>query len=144
MAEPSEHAPQVDVRSPRFGAGVTTVVLAVVLVLGAGTAGAVLLAVQAVVFALGAAGRPPYGWFFARFVRPRLGPVTETEDARPVRFAQTVGLVFALVGLVGALTGASVLFAVAVAAALVAAFLNAAFAFCLGCEMYLLLKRATA
>lgn len=134
----------VDVRGPRFAAGVTTVVLALVMVLGDGTAGVALLAVQAVVFALGAVGRGPYGWVFARLVRPRLGPTRETEDPRPPRFAQAVGLVFALLGLVGGLTGVTWLFLLAVAAALVAAFLNAVFAFCLGCELYLLLRRVTA
>ncbi|MFZ5870329.1 MAG: DUF4395 domain-containing protein [Actinomycetota bacterium] len=134
----------VDVRAPRFGAGVTTVVLALVLVLGAGAAGITLLAVQAAVFALGAIGRSPYAWLFARLVRPRLGPTRQTEDPRPPRFAQAVGLAFALLGLAGALAGVTWLFLLAVAAALVAAFLNVAFAFCLGCEMYLLLKRVTA
>jgi hypothetical protein len=131
----------IDVRGPRFGAAVTTVVLAVVLLVGPSTAGVVLLALQALAFALGAVGRSPYGWVFGRVVRPRLSPPTETEDPRPPRFAQTVGLVFALVGLVGALAGSAVVFPVAVAFALAAAFLNAAFGFCLGCETYLLLRR---
>jgi hypothetical protein len=138
LAEPRP----IDVRGPRFGAAVTTVVLAVVLVLGPGTAAAVLLSLQAVVFALGAFGRSPYAVLFARFVRPRLGPTTETEDPRPPRFAQAVGLAFAAVGLVGLLGGVPVVFVAAVAMALAAAFLNAAFAFCLGCELYLLARRA--
>jgi hypothetical protein len=134
----------IDVRGPRFGAAVTTVVLAAVLLLGPGTAGLVLLGLQALVFALGSGGRSPYGEVFRTVVRPRLGPTTRTEDPRPPRFAQTVGLVFALVALVGALSGLTWLFFVAVACALVAALLNAATGFCLGCELYLLLKRATA
>ena len=132
----------VDVRGPRFAAAVTTVVLAAVLLLGPGPAGGVLLGVQAIAFVLGALGRSPYGWVFARLVRPRLGPTTETEDPHPPRFAQAVGLVFALAGLAGLAAGGGVLFLAAVAMALVAAFLNAAFGFCLGCEMYLVLKRA--
>lgn len=139
----AEAAPvPIDVRGPRFGAAVTTVVLAVALLLGAGASGVVLLGMQALAFALGAAGRSPYGWVFARLVRPRLGPPTETEDPRPPRFAQAVGLVFALVGLVGALAGSAVVFTVAVAFALAAALLNAAFGFCLGCELYLIVRRA--
>jgi hypothetical protein len=134
----------IDVRGPRFAAAVTSAVLAAVLLLGTGTAGLVLLGLQALVFALGAGGRSPYGEVFRTVVRPRLGPATRTEDPRPPRFAQTVGLVFALVGLVGALSGLAWLFFVAVACALVAALLNAATGFCLGCELYLLLKRATA
>ena len=89
--------PLVDPRGPRFGAAVTTVVLAVALLTGS----AWLLAAQAVVFALGAAGRSPYGVLFARLVRPRLGPPAELEDTRPLRFAQAVGLGFALVALAG-------------------------------------------
>ena len=103
-----------------------------------------LLVVQTVVFGLGALvglKAQPYGVFFRRVVRPRIGPATELEDAAPPRFAQTVGLGFALVGLVALLLGATTVAYVAVAFAFAAAFLNAAFAFCLGCEVYLLGKR---
>ncbi len=48
-----------------------------------------------------------------------------------------------MVGLVALLAGASVLGLVAVGLALVAALLNAVVGFCLGCEIYLLLRRAT-
>ena len=48
---------------------------------------------------------------------------------------------FALVGFVALLAGADVVAYVAVGFALAAAFLNAVFAFCLGCEMYLLIAR---
>ncbi|GAA2000902.1 DUF4395 domain-containing protein [Catenulispora subtropica] len=133
-------AGRVDVRGPRFGATVTTVVLLVVLATGSGW----LLAAQAVVFAAGAAGglrRAPYGLLFARLVRPRLGPATAFEDEAPPRFAQGVGLLFAVVGAVGYLAGVPALGVAATALALAAAFLNAAFGFCLGCEMYLLLVR---
>jgi hypothetical protein len=134
--------PAVDVRGPRFGAWVTTVVLAVVLVTSSGT----LLALQAVIFAVGAfAGLryAPYGVVYRRLVAPRLSPPTEFEDAAPPRFAQGVGLVFAVVGAVGFHAGVPALGLAATALALVAAFLQAAFGFCLGCQMYLLLKRAT-
>lgn len=130
----------IDVRGPRFGATVTTVVLLIVLVTGSGW----LLAAQALVFAVGAfAGlrRAPYGLLFARLVRPRLGPPTAFEDEAPPRFAQGVGLVFAVVGAVGYLADVPALGIAATACALAAAFLNAAFEFCLGCEMYLLLVR---
>ncbi|ACU73240.1 conserved hypothetical protein [Catenulispora acidiphila DSM 44928] len=130
----------IDVRGPRFGATVTTVVLIIVLLTGSGW----LLAAQALVFAVGAfAGlrRAPYGLLFARLVRPRLGPPTAFEDEAPPRFAQGVGLVFAVVGAVGYLAGVPALGIAATACALAAAFLNAAFEFCLGCEMYLLLVR---
>ena len=100
-------------------------------------ASAWLLALQAIVFALGAAGRPPYGVLYARLVRPRLGPPAELEDTRPLRFAQAVGLVFALVALAGLALSTSAVTALFTAAALAAAFLNAAFGICLGCEVYL-------
>jgi hypothetical protein len=132
----------VDTRGPRFAAWVTTAVLAAVLLTGSGP----LLALQAVVFALGALlglRRAPYGWFFRRVIAPRLGPPTDTEPEAPPRFAQGVGLVFALVGSVGYLTGLPALGIAATAMALAAAFLNAAFGFCLGCEMYLILRRLT-
>lgn len=130
----------IDARGPRFGAAVTTVVLAVVLITGSTW----LLAWQTLVFALGAAGgagRSPYGWVFRRAVRPRIGPPTEFEAPQPPRFAQAVGLLFAAVGLVGLTFGPGWLGLAATAAALAAAFLNAAFGYCLGCEMYLLARR---
>jgi hypothetical protein len=132
--------PFVDPRGPRFGAWITTVVLAVVLVTGWWP----LLAAQAVVFAIGAfAGlrAAPYGLVFRYQVAPRLGPATGREESGPPRFAQGVGFVFAAVGVLGYATGVPALGLVATAFAVVAAFLNAAFDFCLGCEMYLLLRR---
>ena len=131
---------QVDPRGLRFAAGVTTVVLALTLVLNSPWP----LAVQAVVFAISVAfgvQASPYGLLFKRLIRPRLGPPKELEDAAPPRFAQLVGLVFAVAGLIGYLTGATVLGVVATGFALVAAFVNAAVGLCLGCEAYLLIHR---
>ncbi|MGH3368907.1 MAG: DUF4395 domain-containing protein [Nocardioidaceae bacterium] len=136
---------RIDPRGPRFAATLTTVLLAAVLLAAPSPTATALLVVQAVVFAAGAfAGvqHTPYAWLFQRFVRPRLDPPGELEDAAPPRFAQAVGLGFALVGLVGFLTGATLLGLVATGFALAAAFLNAAFGFCLGCEVYLLVRRA--
>jgi hypothetical protein len=130
----------IDPRGPRFAAAVTTVVLAVVLLTGS----AWLLAAQTAVFAAGAfAGlhRSPYGVVFRRFVRPRLTPPAELEASTPPRFAQGVGFAFGLVGTLALALGASTLGLVAAGLALAAAFLNAAFGFCLGCEMYLLGRR---
>jgi hypothetical protein len=126
---------------------VTTVVLALTLLSIPSTLSVLLLALQTAVFALGSLvglHAQPYGILFRTLVRPRLGAPTEFEDPAPPRFAQTVGLLFAVVGLVGLLAGATALAYVAVAFALGAAFLNAAFNFCLGCEMYLLGRRALA
>ena len=139
-AAPAAAPERIDPRGPRFAATLTSVVLAVVLITGNGW----LLAAQTLVFALaafGGMGRSPYGWLYRTLVRPRLGPPTELEDAAPPRFAQGVGLGFALVGTLGYLTGAGWLGLVATALALAAAFLNSAFGYCLGCEVYLLLRR---
>jgi Domain of unknown function (DUF4395) len=131
----------IDVRGPRFSAGITSVVLTVALL----TASGALVAVQAAVFAVGAlAGLryAPYGVLFRRFVAPRLGPVREREPEAPVRFAQLVGLLFAVVGTAGYLLGAPLVGAVATGLALIAALLNGATGFCLGCELYLTVRRA--
>jgi hypothetical protein len=112
-------------------------VLAVALLTGSGW----LLLAQAAVFGLGVAQRSPYVWLFRRAVRPHLGPPAALEDPRPLRFAQGVGLLFSVVALLGVVTGTAILAVGATAAALVAAFLNAAFGICLGCEAYLLLRR---
>lgn len=145
-SSPTAQRTGIDPRGPQFTAALTAVVLAVALVLPA-PAATVLVAVQAVFFAIGATRgvqRTPHAWLFRTLVRPRLAPPSELEDPAPPRFAQTVGLAFTVVALVGYATGVTVLGQVAVGLALVAALLNAVFAFCLGCEVYLLIKRATA
>jgi hypothetical protein len=131
----------VDVRGPRFAAWVTTGVLALTIVVSGFSpiGAAVILGVQAVVFAIGAARGPrrhPYGLVFATFVAPRLGPVTEREPVPPLKFAQLVGFVFAFIGVVGFAVGVPLLGLIATGLALVAAFLNAAFGICLGCQLY--------
>ncbi|GAA1916097.1 DUF4395 domain-containing protein [Nocardioides hwasunensis] len=139
-------AGQIDPRGPQLAAALTAVVLVAVL-LAPSPVSVVLLAVQAVLFAIGAVRgvqHTPHAWLFRTLVRPRLAPPSEWEDAAPPRFAQAVGLAFALVGLVALAAGATVVGQVAVGLALVAALLNAVFAFCLGCEVYLLLRRVTA
>ncbi len=130
----------IDPRGPRFAAAITTVVLAIVLLTGS----AWLLAAQTVVFALGAfvgLNRSPYAAIFRRVVRPRLAPPTELESTGPPRFAQGVGFAFGVIGTLALALGASTIGLVAVGLALGAAFLNAAFGFCLGCEIYLLGRR---
>ena len=138
--------PQVDVRGPRFAAWVTTTVLVAVLIVAvfSTTAAAVLLAVQAVVFAIGAAVGPrrsPYGSLFAKFIAPRISPTTEREPTPPLRFAQLLGFVFAFVGVVGFAVGLPLLGLIFTGFALFAAFLNAAFGICLGCQIYPLVAR---
>lgn len=136
---------QVDVRGPRFAAWITTGVLVLTLLVSGvdARAAAVLLAGQAAVFAVGAAYGPrrhPYGRLFARAIAPRLGPTTEREPVAPLKFAQLVGLAFAVVGVAG-FVGAPLLGVIATAFALGAAFLNAAFGICLGCQLYPLAAR---
>ena len=131
---------EIDARGPRFSAALTTVVLAIALVTGS----IWVAAFQAIVFAIGAFKGPqftPYAFIYRTLIKPRLKSPLRTEDVRPPKFAQSIGLAFAVVAVAGAATGASVVFTVAVAAALAAAFLNAAFDFCLGCQIYLLLAR---
>ena len=131
---------EIDPRGPRFGAAITTAVLAVVLITG----NAWLLGAQMLVFAIGAlAGLryAPYGVLFRRFIRPRLGPPGHTEAEAPPRFSQGVGMIFALGGVLGYGLGATAVGLVFTAFALAAAFLNAAFDLCLGCQAYLLIQR---
>jgi len=130
----------VDPRGLRFAATITAIVLAVVLL----TSNGIVLAVQAAVFAIGAFGglrQAPYGLLFRYTLAKRLGPPAEREPEAPPRFAQAVGLGFALVGVIGFAVGLSWLGLAATALAFIAAFLNAAFGYCLGCEMYLLSRR---
>jgi len=146
MSQSTAHAPRVeiDVRGPRFVATVTTVVLAAILLTLESPVGAILLSLQALVFAIGAfAGvkAQPYSVVFRTVVQPRLAPPAEFEDAAPPRFAFLVGFIFTGGALIALATGVTVLAYVLVAMALAAAFLNAAFGFCLGCEMYLIGRR---
>jgi len=130
----------LDARGPRLTAWLTSLVLVVVLLTGSGW----LLFAQALVFAAGAflgLRRSPYGVLFRRIIAPRLSPPTELEAEAPLRFAQAVGLGFAVVGAVGYLSGVTVVGMAATGMALAAAFLNAAFGFCLGCQMYLIYLR---
>jgi len=131
----------IDARGPRFGAVITTAVLATALA----TNNLWVIVAQAIVFAIGAFKGPqftPYAFIYKKVVKPKLKGEVPTEDVRPPQFAQSVGLLFALTASVGLVTGVTPVFTVAVAFALAAAFLNAAFNFCLGCEVYLLLLRA--
>ena len=134
----------IDPRGPRVAATLTSLVLALALLVPSHLT-EILVGVQAIVFAVGATRgvqHTPYAWVFRTLVRPRLDPPDELEDPRPPRFAQGLGLAFAGVALVALLAGSTVVGLVAVGLALVAALLNAAFGVCLGCELYLILRRA--
>jgi hypothetical protein len=154
MPEPTAPAagprPGIDPRGPRFGAAITAALLLVTLFLalsGQLAPATVLLAAITLLFAWGTfAGirRHPYGRLYAALLRPRLSPPAELEDPAPPTFAQGVGLVVTGAGLLLTLLGVPFALEAASAAAFVAAFLNAAFGYCLGCQIYLLLARARA
>jgi hypothetical protein len=139
--------PQIDPRGQQFAAGVTSGVLVAVLLTAPGPLGISLLAAQAGLFAIAVVRgvqRTPVAALFRAVVRPRLAPPAHLEDPEPPRFAQGVGLVFVLVALAGFLSGVTTLGYVATGFALVAALLNATIGLCLGCEVYLLGRRALA
>ncbi|MEO6116627.1 MAG: DUF4395 domain-containing protein [Pseudolysinimonas sp.] len=138
----------IDPRGPRFGAGITGVLLLVVIGLALGgllVPALIIFIAQTLIFAWGAfAGirRHPYGLLFKALVRPRLKPPTELEDATPPTFAQGVGFAITAIGVILTLLGLTLALPIAAALAFVAAFLNSVFGYCLGCQVYLLLVRA--
>jgi hypothetical protein len=135
---------QIDPRGPRFGAAITTAVLAIILLTIPSNIALVLIGIQTVVFALGAfvgLHAQPYGILYRKLVAPKLGKPTALEAVEPPQFAQLVGFLFAATGLIALVVGADLVATIAVGFALGAAFLNAAFNFCLGCEMYLIGKK---
>jgi hypothetical protein len=141
----------IDPGGPRFAAWITSALLLVATVLGLTTAATprldaafLLTVVIAVLFLWGILSprTQPWAVLFRRLIRPRLSPPAELEDPRPPRFAQGVGLLVVSIGLLLHLLGVPFALPVATAAAFFAAFLNAAFGFCLGCQLYLLLQRA--
>jgi hypothetical protein len=138
----------IDPRGPRFGATITSVLLliTVFLALDAATLGAAfgLLVFITASFAVGAFlgnSKHPYGIIFKKLIRPRLAAPKELEDPRPPQFAQLIGLIVAGVGVVLYIVGIQGGLVYAAGAAFIAAFLNAAFAFCLGCQIYVGLQR---
>lgn len=146
----------IDPRGPRFSAGLTAGLLLVVVALGlsrpvgADLAARVsepaflLFALLVLVFgwtAFAGVQRHPFGWLFRTLVRPRISPPADLEDPAPPTFAQGVGFAITLAGAVLHLAGVPFGLVAAAAAAFVAAFLNAVFGYCLGCQIYLLLVR---
>ncbi len=137
---------QIDPRGYRFGALITFVLATAALAFGATTTGVVLAAVLTALFLPGAIVGPHVtlqSWIFRTLIRPRIGAPEETESFRPPRFAQQMGLAMSLAGLVLGLLGVGIGFYVFFGMVTVASFLNGIFGYCLGCEIYLLFKRAT-
>jgi len=131
----------IDARGPRFSAAITVLVLAAALA----TQSLPLIVFQLAVFLIGATKGPqftPYAFLFKNLIKPRLKGEFVPEDVRPPQFAQAVGFVFTVIAVAGLLSGATIVFIIATGFALAAAFLNAAFNYCLGCEFYLILLRA--
>lgn len=129
----------IDPRGPQFNAALTSVVLAGALATAHTAVGVALLGLQAGLFAAAVVlgvHRTPAAFLFRRLVRPRLDPPKSLEDPRPPRFAQGIGLLFALTGLVGFVAGPDWLGYAATGLALVAALLNATLQVCLGCQVY--------
>lgn len=137
---------RIDPRGYRFGAAMTLLVALAALILGAGTPGLVVMGVLTAMFLPGALVGPQatvQAAIFKSLLRPRIGPPSETEPFQPARFAQQMGLAMAAAALVLGLLGVAPGFYIFAALVTVASFLNALFGFCLGCEIYLLLKRST-
>lgn len=139
----------IDPRGPRFGAAITSLLSLAAFAAAIGaiaslTAAYSLMATLLALFlwSVFAPTNHPYQLIFRHVIRRRLKPPSELEDPRPPQFAQKVGLGFAVLGAIGIVLSNATLVAVAAAFIFLAAFLNAFFAFCLGCQMYLLLKRA--
>jgi hypothetical protein len=132
----------IDARGPRYSAAVTSVVLALALI----TESSYVIGFQFAVFlsaVLFGLRRSIYGFIYRGLIQPRLKGPVPSEDQRAPRFAQLIGALFAFVALLGGVTGNSAVFLIATSFALGAAFLNAAFGFCLGCQIYLILVRLT-
>ncbi len=138
----------IDPRGPRFGAGITAVLLLVVIGLSLGgliVPALIIFIAQTLLFAWGAfagVARHPYGLLFKRLVRPRLKPPAELEDPVPPTFAQGVGFVITAIGVILTLISLTPALPIAAAFAFIAAFLNSVFGYCLGCQIYLFLVRA--
>ena len=142
LSTKNKSVPLIDARGPRYTAALTTIVLSAALItesnLIIGFQFAVFL--SAVLFGL---RRSIYGFLYRNLIQPRLSVPVPSEYESAPRFAQLIGALFAFTALIGGLTGNTAVFLIATGFALAAAFSNAAFGFCLGCQMYLLILRAT-
>jgi len=138
----NKSVPLIDARGPRYTAALTTIVLSAAII----TESNLIIGFQFVVFlsaVIFGLRRSIYGFLYRNLIQPKLkGPVPIEYESAP-RFAQLIGALFALTALIGGLTGNTTVFLIATGFALAAAFLNAAFGFCLGCQIYLLILRAT-
>ena|SRR5690625_728895 len=137
----------IDVRGPRFGAAITTVVLAAALIVQ-GPVGAGLLAWQWLTFAIATfAGLrwSPYGQLF-RVIKRRfdLGAPPATEPEAPPRFAQACGLAVSSMALVLLAAGVTTAGWIVAGMVLALSVLLASTGLCVGCELYLIGQRLRA
>jgi hypothetical protein len=139
---------QLDPRGPRFGAGISSILMLVVIYLsldpGSKGSALVVMGFAVVMFTFGSLLGPakhPYSYLYKYTLRKFLNAPAYLEPATPVHFAQIIGLVITGLGLLLGLLGVPNALPIAAAAAFMAAFVNAVFAYCIGCQMYLGLKR---
>lgn len=143
----TETPAQVDARAVRFGAGITASLFAVAFLTAGTTTATALLIFQTAVFAAVVAGGfkySLYGRIFRALVAPRLNSKPNLEPAAAPHFAQIIGLGCASIAASAALLGLSALALTFTGITFLASFLNAAFNFCLGCEVHVLLQRLKA
>jgi hypothetical protein len=137
---------RVDPRALRFSAAATASVLAIVL-LTVGLARPValgLLGSQVAVFGFTAFVSVHWSvWaqIFANFIWPRIEAARELEDARPARFAQSIGFVLTASALLAFVIGVDGIGYGLTAVAFAGALINATTGVCLGCKVYLLARR---
>lgn len=139
---------QLDPRGPRFGAGISSILMLVVIYLSLDSATEQLafwvMGFAVVMFTFGSLlgpARHPYSYLYKYTLRKFLKAPAYLEPATPVHFAQVIGLIITGTGLALGLLGVPYALPIAAALAFIAAFVNAVFAYCIGCQMYLGLKR---
>lgn len=138
---------QIDVRGPRFGAAITSTVLATALLVQ-GTLGTALVVWQWAMFAIAAVfglRHSVYGNLFRALKRRfDLGPPPATEPEAGPRFAQACGLAVLTVALAALALGAPTVAWVAVGTVLALSLLLATVDVCIGCLLYGVIVRMPA
>jgi len=144
----SKQIEQIDPRGPRFGASIINVFSIIIFFLALDSATVALaqsiLAIVWVSFLWGTLfgnTKHPFGLLYKKLVRPLLAAPKELEDARPPRFAQLVGLFVTSIGFVLSALAVPYGIAIAAGALFAASTLQAYFGYCLGCQIYLGLRR---
>lgn len=135
---------RIDPRAPRIGAAITSILslAGFVLVQLNVQLGLLFLGLTFLLFVWGVffPATHPYGIIF-RLIRPSIGPPEYLEDPRPPKFAQQVGLSVSTLGVLIAVVNPAMGVLVGLGVVFVASALNAYFDFCLGCVMYLRIRR---